>query len=236
MKKPSISIVIPALNEAANISNICACLKAQTYAAVEVIIVDGGSTDKTQELFEKEGMRVLSGPRGRGNQIHLGSLKAKGDIIFVMHADMTLDSQVLEKIASAFSKDDLLIGGCVGSAFDQDFFKFRFLSWLNNLRITLTGISFGDQGQFFLRQRGLDESWIQAIPLMEDVELALRMKAAGKTIQLNGGIIASTRRWQHRSVLFNAIYVSYLLSKYLFLRRFKKDFSVEKFYESYYKK
>ena len=98
------------------------------------------------------------------------------------------------------------------------------------------GISFGDQGQFLRREIALKKECLPEIPLMEDVEISLRLKKIGKTRMLDGGIIASTRRWDKRNVWTNAFQVMLLLSKYLWMRRFKKNFCTESFYQAYYKK
>ena len=232
---PSLSIIIPVLNEAHNVGTICREIEQQSISAQEVIIVDGGSTDETKQIFDKTVYKVISSERGRGNQIFAGAQEASGDIIFIMHADMQLEPHVFKDIAEVMINPTIM-GGCVGAHFSCTSLKFRIIRWINILRVKLMGISFGDQGQFFRRVPGMKENWLPAIPLMEDVELSLRMNKAGKTIMLKGGIIASTRRWDEHNIWLNAFQVLCLLSKYLFLRKTKKDFCTEAFYRAYYKK
>ena len=80
----------------------------------------------------------------------------------------------------------------------------------------------------------MEDSWFPKQPLMEDIELALRMHSSGKTTILDGGIIASTRRWENKNVTGNAWHVIRLLAEYLFVRKFKGEANTEKMYASYY--
>ena len=234
----SISVILPVYNESDNVDNIIASLQNQTQQPHEVIVVDAGSEDGTVEQFKKKSnFTILHSPeKGRGNQINYGFRQATGKIIFVMHADMTLEKVVLEKIASAMSRDDRLVGGCVGATFTKSNFKFRLIKFLNQLRVKSCGISFGDQGQFFYRKLALKEKWVQPIPLMEDVELAVRMYSKGKTTILDGGILVSTRRWDALHSWRNTWQVITLLAHYLVLRKYRNNIDMNKFYQRYYGK
>ena len=231
----TISVIFPVLNEEENIPQIIAALESQTLKPVEVFAVDGGSTDNSINLLKEANIEVIGGPKGRGNQIHAALKEVTGDIVFIVHADMKLEETVLAKISKAF-ENPKTVGGCVGAVFDSKKLKFTLLRWMNTIRVKLTKISFGDQGQFFLREEGIKEGWLKPIPLMEDIELALAMKKAGKTVMLDGGIIASVRRWENKSVFLNALHVSWLLLSYLIKRRFNPNLSAEEFYDKYYGK
>ena len=233
----SVSVIVPVWNEEKNIPTMLKQLHEQTQKPLEIIAVDGASTDKSFELLKKESdVTLLRSERGRGNQIARGLEEASGDVVFIMHADMGLEKDVLSKISRVLSADQYLVGGCVGARFNSPLFKYRVIRFLNVLRVKLGGISFGDQGQFFLREKALEEGWFPKQPLMEDIELALRMHSSGKTTILDGGIIASTRRWENKKVSDNAWHVIRLLAEYLVLRKFKGEANTEKMYESYYER
>ena len=230
-----ISVIVPIWNEEKNIPMILQELRKQTVQPFEIIAVDGASEDKSYEILSKESdVTLLRSERGRGNQIAKALEQASAEVVFIMHADMRLDKDVLEKISSALNNDAYLIGGCVGARFDSPLFKYKVIRFLNILRVKLGGISFGDQGQFFLREKALEGDCFPRQPLMEDIELSLRMHSSGKTAMLNGGIIASTRRWEDKNVTGNAWHVIRLLGEYLFVRKFKGQANTEKMYESYY--
>ena len=198
----------------------------------EVIAIDGGSIDDTAKLFEENGALLIhSEIKGRGNQIKRGLEEVSGDAVLILHADMLPQKNVIEKVAVALNNDPHLIGGNVGASFTDNAVKYKVITFLNRLRVALTGISFGDQGQFF-RREAMD--CVQPIPLMEDVELAMRLQKRGKTVQLDGGLEVSVRRWQKKKVLSNAFHIFFLLSRYLFMRRLKQNLKLQKLYKEYY--
>ena len=87
---PRISIVIPAHNEESAIGDVLARLYAELPPGVtEVIVVDDGSTDRTAELAERAGARVLRHPqnRGYGASLKTGIRQAEGDYVLTMDAD-----------------------------------------------------------------------------------------------------------------------------------------------------
>ena len=88
---PSLAIIIPALNEADGIVPCLQALQALRARGVEVVLVDGGSTDDTLALARKvNGVTVLQSPRGRAQQMNRGAAHAQGDVLLFLHADTTL--------------------------------------------------------------------------------------------------------------------------------------------------
>ena len=190
----SLSVVIPTLNEGRHLSQ---CLKALDAApeVCEVIVADGGSTDDTVALSRQRGARVVATPRGRGQQIHGGVQRAGGDVVLVLHADCRLSAEMAGRILAVLNRDRSLVGGAMAMGFDRSRFKTRLLVGLNNWRTRLTGIAFGDQGQFFLRSALPEIGGFPELMLMEDVELSLRLKRVGRLTFLPRGLRVSDRRW-----------------------------------------
>ena len=234
-KLPDLSILIPILNEEKNAAVIMERLNSQTIKAKQIIAIDGGSTDNSIFAFEEAGADVVKClKKGRGNQLVEGLKKAKGEAVLILHADMVPDKRVVERVVQALAADPELKGGALGASFESDSFKYKVITILNLVRVALTGISFGDQGQFFRRKEVVDNKCLQEIPLMEDVELAMRLQALGKVRLLDGGLKVSVRRWKTKNVWKNAFHIFYLLSAYLFLRRTRSELKVDSFYKEYY--
>ena len=109
------------------------------------------------------------------------------------------------------------------------------IAWLNHVRTRWTGISFGDQGQFF-RRTALDAmDGFPSCLLMEDVELALRMKQIGRPLYITRGIRVSDRRWGREGRGRNVLTVISLFVQYLLQRRLGMDLGDHHaFYRRYY--
>jgi rSAM/selenodomain-associated transferase 2 len=229
----SISVVIPAFNEAAHIER---CLSAIPVGVpvCEVIVADGGSTDDTVGLARAKGARVIHSAKGRGIQIAAAAKLSQGDVLLILHADSLLRAGAAERIISALSAAPDAAGGCFGMAFEGGGIATRWIARLNNLRAIVTGIAFGDQAQFVRAEALRRIGGVPTLMLMEDVELSLRMKSAGRVIYLGQGVRASGRRWQHGSFGENVLMVVGLFFRYLLKRRLCLNPDERRYYRKYY--
>lgn len=228
-----ISAVIPALNERERIGGCIKSLLNQPEI-IEVIVSDGGSTDDTCAISETNGARVIqSGHLGRGYQISDGILNTSGDVILAIHADCRLTHGAANRVLAALNNDPLLAGGAFGMAFTSPVYRLKLIAVLNNLRFRLTGISFGDQGQFFRREALERIGGFPRQMLMEDVELSLRLKAAGRIALLPRGILASPRRWKSEPFALRTVQVLNLFTRYLLARR---NGRIQKTADGYYRR
>jgi rSAM/selenodomain-associated transferase 2 len=229
-----IAVVVPTLNEAGNIER-CLSALAGEEAIREVIVADGGSTDRTVSLAEGRGARVVSSPKGRGRQIRAGVEAARAEIILVLHADSILRPGSARRILDALASHPEVAGGCFGMAFDTLGRRGRFIGFLNNLRAFATGIAFGNQAQFF-RAAAIER--IGGFPdhmLMEDVEASLRLKTVGRLVYLRRGVVVSGRRWRGRGLGSNFGQVLFFLFSYLISRRLGTSrVRAEQLYRRYY--
>lgn len=218
----TIAAIVPVLNEAALIRP-CVDSLFQQARIKEVIVADGGSTDDTLAVAKASGARVVSSPaRGRGYQISEGIRHTAADVILVIHADCRLAAGAAEGLLAALNADPFIAGGAFNMRFTESTARLRFVAWLNHLRMRLTGISFGDQGQFVRREALNRCGGFPAQMLMEDVELSLRLKQAGKTAFLPLPIHVSPRRWHSQRFVFRIGLIMRLFFHYLLARRLGK--------------
>jgi hypothetical protein len=229
----TVSIIVPVLNEEENIAGCIESILEQN-AEQEIIVVDGGSTDKTRSIAQSYNtVKLLESEAGRGLQIKRGIEQATGDIIVILHADSRLHSNTLEYLLNSLNNNPDAVGGSISAQYKNTSLPFRLTEQLNNLRTLWTGISFGDQAQFFRKE--VIGNTFPPYKLMEDIELSFRVKEKGALLFLPKGIISSTRGWKERRYLNTFLKVIFLSSLFVVMRKLSliRD-NCEWFYRAYY--
>lgn len=183
----ALSVIIPVLNEERCIESIIQYLQDLDPKPAEIIVVDGGSQDKTVSIAQRMGVIVLRSPRGRAKQMNTGARHSTGEHLCFLHADTQPPKDLVRAVDRALADQRVVLGGFV-SYVDHEGRPFP-LSTLNSLLKTwyipfalrplsaVRGlrILFGDQALFcrkadFEFLRGYDED----IPIMEDTDLCIR--------------------------------------------------------------
>jgi hypothetical protein len=199
----TVSVIIPARNETHRIREAVASARRDACVA-EVIVVDGGSIDATPVVASAAGARVVEHRApfhhggGRGGQVAAGLRVATGDVVAIVHADTRVPPGALARVVEVLGRNPDVVGGAIGSVFDRPGMVLRAVEIANRFRAVFLGVAFGDQVQFFRRAPILRAGIYPAIPLMEDVELSLRLSRLGRTVFLWGDACVSARRWQER--------------------------------------
>ena len=209
-----LSIIMPVLDEAAEIEAALAALAPLRARGVEVIVADGGSGDDTLALARPLADCVVTAARGRAEQMNAGATVAKGDVLLFLHADTHLpdgaDRLVLDALARsgrAWGRFDVRIDG--GGVF-------ALISAFMNARSRLTGIATGDQAMFVSRAAFERVGGFPPIALMEDVALSARLKRVGRPLCLAARVTTSGRRWHRQGVLRTILLMWKLRLAYFF--------------------
>ena len=196
-----LSVVIPALDEAERIEMaIRGAIDAPHGAAVdpddlEVIVVDGGSSDATRGIAASAGARVLICERGRARQLRAGVRECAGDVVLLLHADTRLPAGWRSAVRVALG-DPRVVGGAFRFRFDERSLVLRFIEFGAWLRVRLWRLPYGDQA-LFVRRRTLESiGGIPDVPVMEDLDLVQRMKRAGRLALLAAPAVTSARRYR----------------------------------------
>lgn len=178
-----ISIIIPVFNEAVFIEATLQHLQDLNEYSVEIIVVDGGSTDETVAIASRYAKIIRSG-KGKGLQLNTAAKEAAGEILFFVHADMIVPVGALAAIHK-----HILIDGFDGGAFINIFSDYnnriKSLGRIMNLRIRKREqsdrcIFYGDNGIFVRKRVFYQLKGFKEIPIMEDYDFSVRMKKSFK--------------------------------------------------------
>ena len=190
-----VSIIIPVLDEAPSIRRFLSNLRERTPGA-EIIIVDGGSTDSTDQLAQGLGDQVIrSSARSRARQMNIGADAARGEIFWFLHADAEVPVESLNEIARMMRNPEV----CGG------FFRIRLPAAPAIYRLTdgfahyaglVLRMRCGDHGIFCRRSAFVEAGGFPDVPLMEDVEFFRRLRRHGRVVYSNKRIAASPRRYE----------------------------------------
>lgn len=192
-----LSVIIPALNSGSEIQG--AIRSAINAGAVEVIVADGGSVDDTIAAARQSGATVVEGERIRGRQMNAGAARATGDVLLFLHADTRLPVEAGPAIESA-----LLSGIRFGGfrlRFRERSLALRLAERLINFRSRVMRCPWGDQAQWIEASLFTGSGGYRPDPLMEDYEMARRMKRRMRTAILPPMVETSGSRFLEKGVL-----------------------------------
>lgn len=198
----TLSVIIPALNEAENIGAVVeAARRANPY---EVIVVDGGSTDSTAELASRAGAIVLSSAPGRGRQQRLGAEHAQGEALIFLHADTRLPENYPQIVADTLSRPEAA-AGAFRYQLDEPGARYRWAERLVAWRCRLFQLPYGDQA-IFVRAAALKQvNGFPDLPIMEDYELIRRLRKLGRIEVASAAATTSARRLRKLGALNAAL-------------------------------
>lgn len=218
-----VSIIIPALNEAATLERTLRCLSIMAPSAWEILVVDGGSHDETVAIAKAAAVPVvISQHRGRSVQMNWGAEMATGDVLCFLHADTLVPDDLVMIIERTLADKAIAAGGFISimTGVTTTHWGFALLNVLKTYLMPMVlrpyqyskgfRLLFGDQVIFcrrrdFMSCGGFDP----ALPIMEEADLCLKLMKKGRICQVNRTVQSSDRRVAKWGVLQAlVIYVS----------------------------
>ena len=209
--RSNISIIIPCLNEEDNLAELLPKLSADPN--LQVIVVDGGSSDNSCHIAEKAGCLVLQSPRGRGRQMNTGVTAARFRQLLFLHADTRLPDDFEIAVNTALTQDGVA-GGAFRLATDSSRFGLRLICFFANLRAKLFSLPYGDQAIFTTRSQFDAVSGYPEIEIMEDYVFIKKLGKRGKIKILQEKAVTSARRWENMGLLKTTIINQIMITGY----------------------
>jgi rSAM/selenodomain-associated transferase 2/rSAM/selenodomain-associated transferase 1 len=199
---PRLSVVIPALDESETISDLLGDLRAlSALIPIEVVVVDGGSTDSTRAQALASGAAVVPSATGRGIQLRAGADAAVGEWLLFLHADSRLEASALDEVAR-------FVSAAPSSEFAHFALQYegrgpflRAIEIGQRVRERLFGLVYGDQGLLVSRTLYDMSGGYPIWPIMEDVGLVDRLQSAGRRTVLSATIRTSPRRYEEEGAI-----------------------------------
>jgi rSAM/selenodomain-associated transferase 2 len=191
----SISVIVPVLNEEENIRRVIGSLKESEG---EIVVADGGSTDRTVAFCEEEGIKIIHSSGSRAVQMNAGASEASGNIFLFLHADTTLPVGFTDRVKEA------VLEGSAGGAFlfgtDCHNVSMSIIENAAHFRSWRLGIVFGDQAIFATREAFYRAGTYPDQPIMEDYELWKRLGKVGRRSLIPMSATTSARKWENNGL------------------------------------
>lgn len=208
---PSVSIVVPVRNEEQRIEGALRRLR-HDFPDCELVVVDGGSTDRTSELAVRWAPTLRSAA-GRARQMNAGAEVTRGEVLWFVHVDTRVPPEALGLLRRAVTDPDV-VGGGLRLRFDQRSPALAWLAFTSNLRARYLHWVFGDQAMFVRREVFDSVCGFPELPLMEDLELSRRLRRRGRLAVLPATATASSRRIAEQGVWQMIALMQYLKLQY----------------------
>jgi len=207
-----ISIIIPTLNEESTLASTIKTV--QGGEGIEIIVVDGGSSDSTLEVAHSLEVKIVSSNGGRAGQMNAGARESCGSLLLFLHADTALPAGYDSCIRRILS-DRSIVAGAFRLAIDAPGISFRIIEYGANLRSKYFHLPYGDQALFMRRQDFNRAGWFPEIALLEDFSLIRKMQKLGRVALAPLAVKTSARRWLRQGIFYTTILNQLILIAYI---------------------
>jgi rSAM/selenodomain-associated transferase 2/rSAM/selenodomain-associated transferase 1 len=212
LAKPLISVIIPSLNEAGHIGRTLASVAGKP--GIEILVVDGGSSDETARIASDQGARVYRTPATKAGQMNAGAALARGEVLLFLHADTRPPQNF-----GAHVRETLARPGVAAGAFrlgiDAAGGRLRFIETVANVRSRFLGMPYGDQALFMTAEMFGAVGGYPEQPIMEDFELVRRLRRRGGIAIAPAAVATSPRRWLNVGVMRTWLINQSIVTAYL---------------------
>jgi rSAM/selenodomain-associated transferase 2/rSAM/selenodomain-associated transferase 1 len=206
-RHPYITVVIPALNEAATIADTIG--RAST-ADTRIVVADGGSVDHTADLAREAGAEVIGTPPGRAVQQNTAASLAASPVLLFLHADTLLPRDYPDQVFETLMPVDV-VAGAFRFKTDWNRRSMRLIEKTVQIRSTLLQMPYGDQALFMSRNIFEKVGGFPRVPIAEDLFLVRRLARLGRIAQARGSVLTSGRRWRTIGI-WRTTLINYLIA------------------------
>jgi len=219
----SISIVIPARNDAAALSRTLEWLERELDGGPiearaegretrwpEIIVAASGDHEGTERAVAGRARLVWPAGSTRAELMNAGAASAQGDVLFFLHADSFPPRDALALVDRALA-DPRVVGGAFEHCFAEPVWSLRAITWINRVRYRLTRNYYGDQGIFVRAAAFHDLGGYRNVRLMEDLDLSQRLKRRGRYVLIHTPLVTSGRRFLARGPWRTFFFIVWLL-------------------------
>ncbi|PNX51876.1 MAG: hypothetical protein BV458_10980 [Thermoplasmata archaeon M9B2D] len=197
-----ISVIVPVLNEERHLAKTLSSLAIGRNE--ELIVVDGGSSDRTCEIARQFTSQVFQTECGRGRQMNYGVSKSNGRFLLFLHADCIPPANAFRLIMDTLSQNGVS-AGAFDISIDHPSICFRIIEKGANFRSRITSTPYGDQALFVSRDLFEEIGGFNDIPLMEDISIADKLRKSGKIHFLDEPVLTSPRRWLAEGLIYTTL-------------------------------
>ena len=211
-----LSIIIPTLNEEKNLSVQQCFLSNLLQEGHEIIIVDGGSADKTNSFADKFGFKSTVTKASRGHQLRTGAQMSSHETLLFLHADTYLPVDSINLIQESLSNSNKSWGR-FNIKFNNKKIIYRVIAFFMNRRSCVTSMVTGDHAMFMRKDTYIKCGGFSDLPIMEDIDISKRLKKISGLICLKSEVVTSSRKWEQEGII-KTIFKMWLLRLFYFFR------------------
>ena len=227
-KIPTLSIVIPTLNEALHLPLLLSDLNVWPND-FELIIVDGGSIDLTISIAQIQGVDVIKSPKkNRGYQLKTGASNARGDWLLFLHADSRLRIGWVRSLSQIIqNKKSKNFAWYFDFKIKKDNLEYRFLEIAVALRSLFLQHPYGDQGLLIHKDLYYKTGGYSSLKIMEDIDLITRITKNTKLKRIRESIYTDDRKWTNSNIIKRAI------KNYKLRKKWRQGYDIENLSKEY---